>query len=90
MGRRVEFLRKAQEELDLTPEQRLRVQAHLNASQERIRMIWEPVAPQFRLELEALKERIRGEMTPAQSKQLDRILKGRNRRGEANDRSTER
>ena len=90
MGHRLEFLRRAQKELELTPEQRLRVQTHLNASQERIRKMWEPMEPQFRSEMDLLKEKLRGEMTPAQVKKLDRILKGRNRRGEVPERSAER
>jgi len=90
MGHRLEFLRRAQKELELTPEQRLRVQDHLNASQEKIRKMWEPMEPQFRSEMDLLKEKLRGEMTAAQVKRLDRIIKGRNRRGEVPERSAER
>lgn len=90
MGHRLEFLRKAQSELDLTPEQRARVQAHLDASHEKLRKMWEPLAPQFRSELESLKERIRGEMTFSQREQLDRIIKGRSRRNPSGVRPADR
>lgn len=86
MGHRLEFLRKAQHELDLTPEQRSRVESHLDTSRERIRKLWEPVLPQVSAEAEALKVRIREELTSAQAERFDRLLETRNRRGNARDR----
>lgn len=82
MGQRLEFLRRAQQELDLSPDQRARVEAHLDASQERIRKLWEPVPPQVRAESEALKGRIRAELTPDQIERFNRLVKSRNRRGD--------
>lgn len=90
MGQRLEFLRKAQQELDLTPEQRSRVEGHLDASRERIRKLWEPVSPQVRAETEALKGRIRSELTPQQIERFDRLIKSRNRRSERADRGDDR
>lgn len=89
MGQKVEFLRKAQKELDLTPEQRRRVEAHLDETRERIRLMWEPQAPRFRSEVELLKQRIHGELTPSQAKQFDRIIKARNRRSDQPGRTGE-
>ncbi len=82
MVQRLEFLRRTQQELDLSPEQRTRVEAHLDASRERIRKLWEPVTPQVRAETEALKGRIRAELTPAQTERFDHLVKARNRRGD--------
>ncbi len=86
IAQRLEFVRKAQKELDLTPEQRARVEGHLDVSRERIRKLWEPVIPQVRAETDALKRRIRAELTPAQAERFDRLLKVRTRRGEFRDR----
>ena len=89
MGQRLEFLRRAQQELDLNPDQRARVEAHLDESRERIRKLWEPITPQVRAETEALKGKIRAELTPDQIDRFDRLVKNRNRRGdrgEARDR----
>ncbi len=81
MVRRLEFLRRAQQELELSPDQRARVEAHLDASRERIRKLWEPVTPQVRAETEALKGKIRAELTPAQAERFDHLVKARNQRG---------
>lgn len=86
MGQRLEFLRKAQQELDLSQDQRSRVEGHLDASRERIRKLWEPVSPQVRAETEALKGRIRSELNPQQVERFDRLIKSRNRRVERSDR----
>ena len=90
MGQRIEFLRRAQQELDLTPEQRARVESHLAATQERIRSLWEPVALQVRAETDVLKGQIRAELTPDQVERFDRLVKSRNRRGDRGDRGESR
>lgn len=89
MGHRLVFLRKAQSDLDITPGQRARVQAHLDAARERLRKMWEPLAPKFRSEVESLEDQIRGELTAPQRDQLDRILKGRNRQNPQGNRSVD-
>lgn len=84
MGYRLEFLRRAQRELNLTAEQQGRIEKHIQDGQERFRQLWEPVAPQVRTEMESVRERIRAELTPAQQQKFERMLKERWRRG--NDR----
>jgi Spy/CpxP family protein refolding chaperone len=74
-GSRLEFLRRAQRDLDLTPEQRERVDRILKDSQERSRKIMEPVAPQLRQEIQRAKEEFRGALTPEQQKRFDELLK---------------
>lgn len=81
MWQRMEFLRKAQMELDLTPEQRERVDGYVKESQESVRRIWEPVAPRAKEEMNALRERIRGQLTPAQKERFDATLMERGRKG---------
>ncbi len=74
-GARLEFLRRAQRELNLTPDQRERVDAVLKESQERNRKLMEPVAPQLRLELQRTKEEFRQILTPEQQVRFDELLK---------------
>ncbi len=74
-GWRFDFLRRAQRELDLSPEQRQSVDKILKESQERTRAIMEPVAPQFRAEMQRTKEEFRGLLTADQQKRFDELLK---------------
>lgn len=74
-GQRLEFLRRAQRELDLTPEQRQRVDAILKESQERTHKLMEPVAPQLRQEIERTKQEFREQLTPAQQAKFDELIK---------------
>lgn len=81
MWQRMEYLRRAQRELDLTPEQRVRVEGYVKESQETVRRIWEPVAPRARAEMNALRARIRDQLTPAQRERFDVNLVERGRKG---------
>jgi Spy/CpxP family protein refolding chaperone len=74
-GARLEFLRRAQRELDLTPEQRERVDKILKESQERYRKLMEPISPQIRQELQQTKLEFREVLTPEQRARLDDLLK---------------
>jgi Spy/CpxP family protein refolding chaperone len=72
---RFEFLHRAQRELDLTPEQRERIDKLLKESQERTRKIMEPIAPEFHAELQRTKEEFRAVLTPDQQKRFDDLIK---------------
>ncbi len=74
-GARLEFLRRAQRDLNLTPEQRERIDAILKESQERNRQLMEPVAPQIRLELQRTKEEFRQVLTPEQRARFDELIR---------------
>ena len=74
-GMRLEFLRRMQRDLDLTPEQRDRIDKVLKQSQERTRKIMQPVAPQLHQELEQAKTEFREILTPAQQTRFDELLK---------------
>src|SRR4029077_18333666 len=65
-GMRLEFLRRAQRELDLTAEQRETVDKIMKESQERTRKIREPAQPQLREEVKRTKEDFLGVLTPEQ------------------------
>ncbi len=70
-GVRLDFLRRAQRELDLTPEQRERIDLILKESQERTRKIMEPVSPQIRDELQRVRAEFRAVLTPEQQVRFD-------------------
>lgn len=74
-GMRLEFLRRMQRDLDLTPEQRDRIDKVLKQSQERTRKIMQPVAPQLHQELEQAKTEFREILTPPQQTRFDELLK---------------
>jgi Spy/CpxP family protein refolding chaperone len=72
---RVDFLRRAQRELDLTADQRSQIDEILKSSQERSRKIMEPVAPKLREEVQRTREEFRQVLTPSQRTQFDSIWK---------------
>jgi len=74
-GMRLEFLRRIQRELDLSAEQRERIDRILKQSQDRTRKLMEPVAPQLRLELQRAKADFREALTPQQQERFDTMLK---------------
>ena len=74
-GMRLEFLRRAERELNLTPEQREQVDKIIKESQERTRKIMEPVTPEMRAELRRTKEQFREVLTPEQQARFDALVK---------------
>jgi Spy/CpxP family protein refolding chaperone len=76
---RLEFLRRAQRELDLTAEQRERIDKILKDSQERTHQIMQPVAPELHAELDRTKEQFLGVLTPAQRIRFEQLVKRQQR-----------
>ncbi len=74
-GMRIEFLRRIQRDLDLTPEQRERVDRILKESQDRSKKIMEPVAGDLRQEIQRTKEEFRQSLRPEQRARFDELLK---------------
>jgi hypothetical protein len=74
-GLKVEFLRRAGRDLNLTIGQKEEVDRIISASQERTRKIMEPVAPKIREELKQTKAQFRAILTPEQQEQFDQLLK---------------
>ena len=72
---RVEFLRRAERELDLTPEQREKADKLIAASQERTKKIVEPVAPKIREELKQTRDQFRALLTTEQQARFDDLVK---------------
>jgi Spy/CpxP family protein refolding chaperone len=72
---RMEFLVRANRELDLTPEQRQRIERILREGQERTRQLWETISPDVRKEIQLVRERIRVELTPEQRRQFEELMR---------------
>ena len=74
---RKEFLKRLDEELKLTPEQRERIEKIMGEGQQHIQELSQQVDPQIRAELAATRERIRAQLTPPQQTQYADLLKRR-------------
>jgi Spy/CpxP family protein refolding chaperone len=74
-GLRLEFLKRAERELDLTPAQHERIDRIMKESQERTREIMEPVAPELRAELQKTKEQFVEVLTIDQRKRFEELIK---------------
>ena len=74
-AQRKALLRRMVRELGLDPAQHERVQQIINQSQERLRKVWEPIAPQARAEFHQLHNEIRAELRPAQQEKFDAIFR---------------
>lgn len=87
-GMRLEFLRRAQRDLDLSPEQRERIDKLLKEAQERTHKIMEPVNPELRRELQRTRDEFRSVLNLAQQAHFDELVKRQQRPREPR-RSTE-
>ena len=70
-----ELSRRMQAELDLTHEQRGRIEAMIRESQERMKALRDDVGQKMNEELRELRQKIRGELTPEQRKKFAEIMK---------------
>jgi hypothetical protein len=73
--RRVELMGRVQKELDLTPDQRARIEKIIGDGQERIRNLWYEVAPDIQDEYEDVKKNLCGVLTPEQNKRFDELMR---------------
>jgi Spy/CpxP family protein refolding chaperone len=80
-GTRLEFLRRMQRDLDLTPEQRDPIDKILKEGQERMKKLMETVEPRRREELRRTIDAFRAVLTPEQQKRFDDLLKQQQQRG---------
>jgi hypothetical protein len=79
---RMEFLRRVQKELDLTPDQHQRVDKMLKEHQEQIKKIVEPIEPDIQEEVQTAKDEFLETLTPAQRARFDELLKQQQRQKE--------
>lgn len=73
--RKVELMGCVQRELDLTPEQHARIEKIISDSQERIRDLWDQVAPDIHDEYEDVKKKLYEQLTAEQKKRFDELMK---------------
>jgi hypothetical protein len=76
---RLEFLRRAQRELDLNQDQRERIDKIIKESQERTRKLMEPVAPELHAELQRTKDQFLQVLSPDQRTRFDKLVKRQQR-----------
>ena len=77
---RIEFLRRVERELDLTPEQREPIDKVLKEGQERTKKLMDTVEPRRREEFKRTIEEFRAVLTPEQRKRLDELVKQQQQR----------
>ena len=82
------FLVRMDKELDLTPEQRARIEKIFSESRERMKIMFDLIGPELKIELRVVHERVRTELNPEQREKFETLLKQRHRgpRGSKGDR----
>jgi Spy/CpxP family protein refolding chaperone len=73
--RKVELMGRVQKDLDLTPEQHARIEKIIGDSQERIRDLWDQVAPDIHDEYDDVQKKVCQELSPEQKKLFDDLMK---------------
>lgn len=73
--RRVELMGRVQKDLDLSPDQRARIEKIVGDGQDRIRELWDQVAPDIHDEYEDVKKKFCDVLTPDQKKRFDELMK---------------
>lgn len=74
-GLSLEFLEKLDAQIQLTPQQRERIEKIIAEGQQRNKDHWERVAPEWRREMAETQRRIREELTPAQRTRFEELMK---------------
>ncbi len=87
---RMEFLRRMERELDLTPQQREPIERILKEGQERTKKIMDTVEPRRREEFKKTVEEFRAVLTPEQRDRLDAIVKQQQQRAREQRKATAR
>lgn len=77
VSQRLDFIRRLADRLDLTAAQRERIDRYVRESQQRMRELWEPLAPKFKEELHRLRKQIDDELTPEQRARFQQLQKQR-------------
>jgi len=70
-----QFVQQLNDTLQLTPEQRVKIEKIIAEGQDRNRELWTNVAPKMRAVMEEVNQQIRAELTPEQLKPFEEMLK---------------
>jgi hypothetical protein len=73
--RKVELMGRVQKDLDLSPEQHARIEKIIGDSQERIRDLWDQVAPDIHDEYDDVQKKVCQELSLDQKKLFDDLMK---------------
>lgn len=77
---RKEFLERLDREVNLTPEQRERIEQVIREGQERNRLFWDRVSPELRKEIAEARKQIQAVLNPDQRARFDELMKQRPQR----------
>ncbi|HTH47990.1 MAG TPA: hypothetical protein VMB21_10795 [Candidatus Limnocylindria bacterium] len=80
LWQRFEQLRRVERQLELTAEQRSKIEGQIKERQEHFRKLWEPLAPQAKVELEQLRANLIAELTPEQKTKFEELMRQRSGR----------
>lgn len=69
--RRIEALRRFTQDLQLTEEQRQKIESHIAESQDRTRVLWDLVGPEVQDEFKRLRGSVVQELSPSQRRQFE-------------------
>ncbi len=86
-GQLRELSRRMQAELDLTPEQRGRIETIIHDSQDRVKLLREEVGQKTSEEFREMRQKIRDELTPEQRKKFAEIMKQHDDRNKRDERT---
>jgi hypothetical protein len=70
---RYEFVRRAERQLDLSPDQRQRIDALVRDSQQRTKTLWEAFSPKLAEEMRKVRDQVREVLTPEQRKRFEEM-----------------
>ena len=90
IGLKIDFLRRVQHELDLTPDQHARINRILGESQERARKLMDPVRAQLQAEVKRAKEEFLEVLTPEQRPRFEELWKQQRRQREQHEQHEQR
>jgi hypothetical protein len=76
---RDDLLARMERKLNLTPEQKSRIEQIFQESHERMQKIWEPVHPLARQEFQRVREEIRAELNPEQQQKYEEVFRHKGR-----------
>ncbi len=83
---RGDLLDRLQRQLYLSPPQRERIEVILRENHDRMKQLWDSIAPQAQEEHRRVHDRIRAELNPEQQKKYEEIFKARNSKAQNDDR----
>ena len=87
-GQLRDLSRRMQNQLDLTPGQRERIEAILDGSQERMKAVWDQLGPKIREEFREMRQKIRSELTPEQRKKFAELMQRHDERKKRDERNS--